>query len=107
MSHLAISSVFQQLKHTVRVSPPFSHDLTIFSELQSLGITQREGEPTNAALIHCGLLGTAPVHLTVAVSLCTLELYHRLRRWQPCLSIQSMARALCDVHKVSTDLLSC
>jgi len=51
-----------------------------FSDLQSLNITQREGEPANAALIRCGLLGTAPVHPTVAISLHTLELYHRLRR---------------------------
>jgi len=78
-----------------------------FSDLQSMNITQREGEPANAALIRCGLLGTAPVHPTVAISLHTLELYHRLRRRQPRLGIQPMARALCDVHKVSTCLLSC
>ena len=73
--------------HTFVVSAVGTHGAcfsTIFtqsdylSELQLLNITQQEGEPANAALICCGLLGTAPVHLTVAISLHTLELYHCL-----------------------------
>ena len=69
--------------------------------LQQVKITQQDGEYANAALICHGFLGTALIHPTVAISLDTLELYHWLRRRQPRLSIQSMARALCDLQKVS------
>ncbi|KAG2047749.1 hypothetical protein BDR06DRAFT_1013620 [Suillus hirtellus] len=58
-------------------------------------------EPANVALICCGLLGCSPVEPSVAIELCTLELYHRLRHRHPQLSIQAMTRALCDIHDVN------
>jgi hypothetical protein len=41
------------------------------------------------------------VNPAVAISLDTLELYHRLRRWHGQLSIQTMAKVLCDLQDVS------
>jgi hypothetical protein len=77
-----------------------------FLALQQLKITQQHGEPANVALIRCGLLGTVPIHPKVAISLHTLELYHCLRHRQPRLSIQSMARAPCDLHKVRNSCIA-
>lgn len=53
------------------------------------------------SLIRRGLLGCSPVDPSVAFSLNTLELYHRLRRRHGQLSIQTMARVLCDLQDVS------
>ncbi|KAI0641354.1 hypothetical protein C8Q79DRAFT_919742, partial [Trametes meyenii] len=64
-------------------------------------IVQRPEERANVALIRCGLLGTSPVYPEAAISLETLELYHRLRCHHPQLGIQPMVRALCDVYDVN------
>ncbi|KAI0671594.1 hypothetical protein C8Q78DRAFT_1019556 [Trametes maxima] len=64
-------------------------------------IVQRPEERANVALIRCGLLGTSPIYPETAISLETLELYHRLRRHHPQLGIQPMVRALCDVYDVN------
>ncbi|KAG0705258.1 hypothetical protein DFH29DRAFT_981113 [Suillus ampliporus] len=69
-------------------------------------VTQSHGsnsieEPANVGLLCCGLLGCSPVELTVAIELHTLELYHRLRCHHPQLSVQAMARTLCDIHDVN------
>ncbi|OCH88551.1 hypothetical protein OBBRIDRAFT_734191 [Obba rivulosa] len=64
-------------------------------------IPQRPGEFANISLLRLGLLGCTPVIPSVAISLETLELYHRLRRRHAQLGIQPMVRALCDVHNVN------
>ncbi|THG96932.1 hypothetical protein EW026_g4986 [Hermanssonia centrifuga] len=66
-----------------------------------LAVEQADSEPANVALIRLGLLGCAPVDPSVAFSLDTLELYHRLRRRHPRLGIQPMMRTLCDIHDVN------
>lgn len=83
---------------------------TVYADkVASLPITQGPVELANVALVKEGLLGCSPVSPEVAVSLDTLELYHRLRRRHPQLGIQAMARALCDLHNVSQtfDTASC
>lgn len=64
-------------------------------------IRQKHNELANISLIREGLLGCSPEAPSVAFSLETLELYHRLRRRHGQLSIQTMARVLCDFHDVS------
>jgi hypothetical protein len=64
-------------------------------------IPQLPDEPANVALLRHGFLGCSPVEPSVAVDLTTLELYHRLRRRHPQLSIQTMTKTLCDLHHVS------
>ena len=100
MKSRAIHSWFRRLKLMVRSLFSFYPSSLSFR----MNITQQEGEYANIALIRHGLLGTAPVHPAVAISLHMLELYHQLRRQQPCLSIQAMAQALCDLHKVCGDV---
>lgn len=69
--------------------------------VRRLSVYQRHNEPANASLIRVGMLGCSPVNPSVAISLETLELYHRLRRRHGQLSVQAMARVLCDLHDVS------
>lgn len=64
-------------------------------------VDQEPNELANVSLIRHGLLGTAPETPSMAISLDTLELYHRLRRQQGQLSIQAMVKTLCDLHNVS------
>lgn len=66
-------------------------------------VLQKPNELANVALLRNGLLGCSPTDPAVAISLNTLELYHRLRRRCGQLSIQCMARTLCDLHNVSVD----
>lgn len=65
---------------------------------------QKPDEEANVALIRVGMIGCSPSDPSVAISLDTLELYHRLRRRNGQLSIQAMARTLCDLHNVSNNL---
>ncbi|OCH89491.1 hypothetical protein OBBRIDRAFT_732569 [Obba rivulosa] len=64
-------------------------------------VVQRDNELANVSLMHCGLLGCSPVISSVAISLDTLELYHRLRRRHAQLSVQPMVKALCDIHNTT------
>lgn len=73
---------------------------TIFLAREELDVRQKVGEPANVSLLRIGFLGCAPLHPEKALSLDTLELYHRLRRRHGQLSIQTMARTLCDLHDV-------
>ena len=66
---------------------------------------QQNDEPANVSLVRQGLLGCSPVVPTVAISLKTLELVHRLRRRHPQLGIQAIVWALCDIHAVGCHLL--
>ncbi|KAF7976738.1 hypothetical protein HWV62_5710 [Athelia sp. TMB] len=61
-------------------------------------VHQRPDELANVSLLRQGFLGCSPETPSVAFSLDTLELYHRLRRRHGQLSIQTMARVLCDLH---------
>lgn len=72
---------------------------------EGINVPQKPNEPANVALLRLGLLGCSPVDPAVAISLETLELYHRLRRRHGQLSIQTMARVLCDLHDVRTHSL--
>lgn len=65
-----------------------------------IAVVQLPGEPANVSLIRIGFLGCSPIDPSFALSLDTLEFYHRLRRRHPRLGVQAMTRALCDVHEV-------
>lgn len=64
-------------------------------------IDQQNNELANVSLLRVGMLGCSPVDPSVAISLDSLELYHRLRRRHGQLGVQAMARVLCDLHDVS------
>jgi hypothetical protein len=64
-------------------------------------IPQAHEELANVALINAGLLGSAPVNPSVAITLDCLELYHQIRRRQATFSLQSMCKILCIIHNVS------
>lgn len=68
-------------------------------------VSQKHEQLANAALLEIGLLGCSPVTPSTAIHLSTLELYYRLRRRHPRLSIQSMVKSLCDLHDVSHSTL--
>ncbi|EIW62715.1 uncharacterized protein TRAVEDRAFT_101463, partial [Trametes versicolor FP-101664 SS1] len=67
----------------------------------SLKIHQQKDELANVALIQRGLLGCSPVSPEYAISLQTLELYHRLRRHHAQLGFQALTRTLCDLNGVN------
>jgi hypothetical protein len=55
----------------------------------------------NTNLLRQGCLSSSPTRVSFAISLRTLELYHRLHVCQPRLSIQAWVRSICDYHNVS------
>ncbi|KAG2070065.1 hypothetical protein BDR04DRAFT_967693, partial [Suillus decipiens] len=67
-------------------------------------IHQHDGEPANVSLVRVGLLGCSPIQPSVAIDIRTLELYYCLHRCQPQLSIQAMAKTLCDLQNVNYQL---
>ena len=67
-------------------------------------IVQRKDEYANVSLIRDGYLGCTPTEPALAISLDTLELFHRLKRRHPRLSVQAMVRALSDIHNVPMPL---
>ncbi|KAG6876879.1 hypothetical protein C0993_012378 [Termitomyces sp. T159_Od127] len=50
------------------------------------------------ALVQQGYLRTTPESPSLAMSLCTLELYYRIRRRKPSFSIEAFAKVLCDFY---------
>ncbi|EMD33917.1 hypothetical protein CERSUDRAFT_97846 [Gelatoporia subvermispora B] len=107
MPHLV--NAYLQWKHGHTLPPDGLGEHTIFHITaiyshrrdDKLSVPQLPNELANVALIRQGLLGCSPVVPSVALSLDTLELYHRLRRRHAQLSIQPMVRALCDLHDVT------
>ncbi|KAF8580518.1 hypothetical protein K439DRAFT_1662761, partial [Ramaria rubella] len=55
----------------------------------------------NETLIMHGLLGTVPVHLTLAIPIMTLELYHRCQLHCLQFSIQQWVKVLCELSNFS------
>jgi hypothetical protein len=49
-----------------------------------------------------GYIGNAPLSPSIAISMKTLELYHRLRLRKPSFSIEAFAKVICDLYSVST-----
>ncbi|KAG2743926.1 hypothetical protein P692DRAFT_20878574 [Suillus brevipes Sb2] len=90
------SATMEEDRHEFHVSV-----IGTFERNTCVTIYQGVEEPANVSLLRRGLIGCSPVEPTVAIELCTLELYHRLRRRHPQLSVQAMARALCDMHDVN------
>lgn len=66
---------------------------------------QNINELANVVLLRHRLLGSSPETPSVAISIDTLELYHRLRRQHGQLSVQAMSKTLCDLHNVSISKL--
>jgi hypothetical protein len=73
--------------------------------LQGRGIcyfTPRQGDyHTNETLVRHGCLGSAPVKVSVSISLRTLELYRETHRVTPRHSMQAEVRKLCKMNRVS------
>ena len=67
----------------------------------SYDIHQRNEEEGAVALLRVGLMATSPDSPSAAITIETLELYHRLRRNKASMSIQAMVKTLCDIHNVS------
>ena len=68
--------------------------LTTHKCINGVEIYQRKDEFPNVSLIRAG-------YLPLAFSLDMLELYYRLKRRHPRLSLQAMVCALADLHNVS------
>ncbi len=52
---------------------------------------------TASAFVREGLIQSAPFKPGVAVTVCTMELFRRLRNRSPCLLVQAFSTALCDM----------
>ncbi|KAG1888202.1 hypothetical protein F4604DRAFT_1877359 [Suillus subluteus] len=89
--------------HSASLDGHFFHVTVIktYEHILNFAIPQLPDEPANVALLRHGFLGCSPVEPSVAVDLATLELYHRLRRRHPQLSIQTITKTLCDLHHVT------
>lgn len=66
-----------------------------------LGLPDRGDTFYNRTLIRFGLLGSAPIRPTFALSLHTLETYRLLRLARPSLSVQAFSHALCDSMSIT------
>ncbi|KAG1774963.1 hypothetical protein EV702DRAFT_1199802 [Suillus placidus] len=81
-----LADTYLEWKHGPQVSALMEEDghefhvsvIGTFERNNCVLIHQRIEEPANVALLRHGLLGCSPVEPTVAIELCTLELYHRL-----------------------------
>ncbi|KAG1888306.1 hypothetical protein F4604DRAFT_1877422 [Suillus subluteus] len=51
------------------------------------------------ALVLNGYIGASPLSPTIAMSLSTLELYHRIRLRKPSFSVEAFAKVVCDLYK--------
>ena len=60
-----------------------------------------QGKGANIALLWHGMLGCSPCNPAVAFSIDMLELYHCLCSRHGQLSLQVMAKVLCNLHNVS------
>ena len=92
--------------HEIQLDIENDHMFTITTlathkRINGVEIYQRKDEFPNVSLIRAGYLGCTPVDPPLAFSLDTLELYYRLKRRHPRLSIQAMVCALADLHNVS------
>jgi hypothetical protein len=56
------------------------------------------------ALVLQGFLGNAPLNLSIAVSIKTLELYWRIRLRKPLFSVEAFAKVICDLYSVMYSL---
>ncbi len=54
-----------------------------------------------AALVLQGYIGASPISPSVAISIRTLALYHRLRLQKPSFSVEAFTKVLCDEYMVS------
>ncbi|KAG6874101.1 hypothetical protein C0992_008123 [Termitomyces sp. T32_za158] len=54
-------------------------------------------------LIRQGYLGATPEEPSIAISLCTLELYHRIRRRKASFSAEAFAKVICDLYKLEDE----
>ena len=68
---------------------------------------EEQHEYINQTLIVHGLLGTAPMHPSLAIPIPTLELYYQCRLRCPQFSVQQWVKVLCDLSNVSYDSCCC
>ncbi|KAG1781307.1 hypothetical protein EV702DRAFT_1177559 [Suillus placidus] len=54
---------------------------------------------TAEALVLASYLGTTPQAPSIAISITTLELYHRLRLRKPSLSVEAFSKVICDLYE--------
>ena len=64
-------------------------------------VHQQQGEGASITLLQHRMLGCAPCDPAVAFSIDMLKLYHRLHSRNGQLSLQVMAKVLCDLHDLS------
>jgi hypothetical protein len=58
-------------------------------------------ESVAEALVLNGYLGTSPLNPLLAISLKTLDLYHKIRIRKPSFSVEAFAKVICDLYTVS------
>lgn len=102
-----VTAIHTFCEYAHSIPPAFLTAYKLFQARSRLtNVHQNPDELANVSLIRCGLLGSSPETPAIAISLDTLELYHRLRRHQGQLSVQAMAHTLCDLHGVNYALSS-
>lgn len=53
------------------------------------------------ALMLQGYISNTPERLSIAISICTLELFHHICAHKPSFSVEAFAKVLCDIYNVS------
>jgi len=75
--------------------------LDIFTLAKSALIKRTADQTTAEALCLNGYIGSTPEHPTLALSLRTLDLFHRIRLRKASFSIEAFTKVLCDLYNVS------
>ncbi|KAF8587113.1 hypothetical protein K439DRAFT_1614546 [Ramaria rubella] len=71
-----------------------------YDALRALPCDERHAYINQTLVLH-GLLGTAPVHPTLAIPISTLTLYRSCRLCCPQFSIQQWVKVLCDISNIN------
>ncbi len=77
------------------------HVYDIFTLIPEITISRDPSSPSPALdFIRLGYVVKTPVSPSIALSLTTLELYHRLRLRKPSFSAEAFGKVICDYYKV-------
>lgn len=74
--------------------------IDVYSSIHEATIYRDSETQATSALVQAGYLPASPVSPSVAVSLCTLELFYAVRLFKPNFSVEAFAKTACYLRSV-------